>query len=474
MRKNVAGHRGSLRPSVEGLEIRALMAGTIFQPVAPNLPQRVSVAITNLLNRSAFPGVSVALVVNGSGAVVQGYGLANIARKTPVSSTTPFEVASVSKTMIAFAFLQLYQESLGTQNPINLDAPFETYMPSIPTPTGAFTLPASWSTITTRELLNMTSGIHDDASRAPWYSQIETVAKDRLLFTPGSEVSYSDPSFYLLGALIEKLSGLQLDAYMTSNVFEPLGMSNTELLGAQNMVAGQATGYGILNQTTKTFPRATIYNGPAVFTDGVVSTAADMSKYIVALLNEELLDPSTYALMWMPAHVPGLQFRGSVSNRGLGWDTVELNQSGDVTRIGKTGEAFGYMAQLYVYNQAKAGVFVAFNGDGGISAPAVADAVYASTSTAAIQGTVVNGEGAPVRGATVYIDANSNGRLDPGEERKVTGEAGRFTFDDVTPGDVAVSVVIRKGWRASQPGTAQAFYALSAGSVATPAFSISR
>jgi hypothetical protein len=163
-----------------------------------------------------------------------------------------------------------------------------------------------------------------------------------------------------------------------------------------------------------------------------------------------------------------------VSNRGLGWDTVELNQSGDVTRIGKTGEAFGYMAQLYVYNQAKAGVFVAFNGDGGISAPAVADAVYASTSTAAIQGTVVNGEGAPVRGATVYIDANSNGRLDPGEERKVTGEAGRFTFDDVTPGDVAVSVVIRKGWRASQPGTAQAFYALSAGSVATPAFSISR
>ena len=151
------------------------------------------------------------------------------------------------------------------------------------------------------------------------------------------------------------------------------------------MVAGQATGYGVYNQTTKTFPRATIYNGPAVFTDGVVSTAADMSKYIVALLNEELLDPSTYSLMWTPAHVPGLQFRGSVSNRGLGWDTVQVNQSGDVTRIGKTGEAFGYMAQLYVYNQAKDGVFVAFNGDGSISAPAVADAVYASTSTAAIK-----------------------------------------------------------------------------------------
>jgi len=113
MRKNFARHRGSLRASVECLEIRALMAGTIFQPVAPNLPQRVSVAITSLLNRSAFPGVSVALVVNGSAAVVQGYGLANIASKTPVSSTTPFELASVSKTMIAFAFLQLYQKSLG-------------------------------------------------------------------------------------------------------------------------------------------------------------------------------------------------------------------------------------------------------------------------------------------------------------------------------------------------------------------------
>jgi len=113
MRKNFARHRGSLRASVECLEIRALMAGTIFQPVAPNLPQRVSVAITSLLNRSGFPGVAGALVVNGSAAVVQGYGLANIASKTPVSSTTPFELASVSKTMIAFAFLQLYQKSLG-------------------------------------------------------------------------------------------------------------------------------------------------------------------------------------------------------------------------------------------------------------------------------------------------------------------------------------------------------------------------
>jgi len=347
-------------------------------------------------------------------------------------------------------------------------------MPSIQTPTGPFTLPASWNTITPRELLSMTSGIDDDGSRAPWYSQIETVAKDQLLFTPGSDVSYSNPNFYLLGALIEKLSGMQLDAYMTSNVFEPLGMSNTELLGAQSMVTGQATGYGVYNQTTKTFPTVTIDNGPAVFTDGIVSTAADMSKYIVALLNEELLDPSTYTLMWTPIHVRGLKYPGSLSTRGLGWDTVQVNQSGDVTRVGKNGEAFGYSAQLYVYNQAKDGVFVAFNDGGGISGPAVADAVYASTSTAAIRGTVVDGEGAPVPGATVYIDANSNGRLDPGEQRKVTGEAGHFIFDGVTPGDVTVRVVIPRGWRASHPGTARAFYDLSAESVATPEFWISR
>ena len=199
MQQNFARHRGSLRPAVEQLEIRDLMTGTIFLPVAPNLPQRVSVAMTNLLERSAFPGVSVALVVSGSAAVVKGFGFANIARKTPVSSTTPFEIASVSKTMVTFAFLQLYQKSLSTQNPINLDAPFETYLPSIPTPTGAFTLPASWNTITLRELLSMTSGIHDDSSRAPWYSQIETVAKDPLEFTPGTDVGYSNPNFYLLG-----------------------------------------------------------------------------------------------------------------------------------------------------------------------------------------------------------------------------------------------------------------------------------
>ena len=56
---------------------------------------------------------------------------------------------------------------------------------------------------------------------------------------------------------------------------------------------------------------------------------------------------------------------------------------------------------------------------------------------------------------------------------KVTGEAGRFTFDDVTPGDVAVSVVIRREIEPPQHPDAQAFYDLSAGSIATPEFQIS-
>ncbi len=216
------------------------------------------------------------------------------------------------------------------------------------------------------------------------------------------------------------------------------------------MVPGQATGYGVLNRATKTFPRTTIYTGQAVFTDGVVSTAADMSKYIVGLLNEELLDPSMYKLMWTPTYDPVFQSPGWVSERGLGWDTVQVDQNGDVTRVGKEGEAYGYQAQLYVFNQAKDGVFVAFNGNGGISPPAVADAVFASISTAAVEGTVLNGAGSPVPGATVYVDANNNGRLDPGELREVTGPAGHFTFDGVAPGDVTVSVVFHKGSRAAR------------------------
>ena len=230
----------------------------------------------------------------------------------------------------------------------------------------------------------------------------------------------------------------------------------------------------MFNQTTKTFPKTIIYTGPAVFTDGVVSTAADMSKYIVALLDAELLDPSTYSVMWTPIDVAASKYAGAPSPRGLGWDTVQVDQSGDVTRAGKTGEAFGYTAQLYLYNQAKDGVFVAFNDVGGISGPAVADAVYASTSTAAIQGTVVNGAGAPVRGVTVYIDANNNGRLDRGEQREVTGAGGQFIFDGVAPGDVTVSVVMPRGSHASDTGSAQASYDLVAESVATPKFSISR
>ena len=462
----------------KALEARTLLASTTptFQPVAPNITQRVNAAMAQFfnINKPEIPGAAVALVSNGTAVVARGYGWASINPRSAATGNTPFEIASVSKTMIAIGFLKLYQDRLNSKNAINLDTPFEKYMPSINTPTGSFTLPAAWSSITPRELLSMASGIPDYGGTNPWYVQIEAVANQKLLFTPGKFTDYSNPNFYLLGALIEKLSGESLVDYLSNAIFTPLHMNNTRLLGAEQRRRA-SRGIQCRHRHQALRPATKIVGGPALFSDGVVTTADAMSKYIVALLNQELLDNSTYSLMWTPTNIPNFNSNPPKNAiRGLGWDTVQVNNQ-EVTEVTKNGGKVGAAAQLDVYNQADSGVFVAYNiaANQSVAAETVASAVYASLSTAAVRGTAVNANtGTPVWGVTVYVEPKNDGGSGTNELQKFSGREGQFLFNHLAPGDYTVTAVAPSGWQFS-PNTPSSFYfQLSAESVATPSFSL--
>jgi CubicO group peptidase (beta-lactamase class C family) len=134
-----------------------------------------------------------------------------------------------------------------------------------------------------RELLDMTSGIRDVGGARPWQAQLESIAKDPLLYAPGTESLYSSANYDLLGELIEQWTGEKYGTFIQDQILGPLGMSGTQELGRSATVPNQAVGYDAPRHGS--WPRAEVQNGPAMYAAaGMVSTAQDMATYMTALL----------------------------------------------------------------------------------------------------------------------------------------------------------------------------------------------
>ncbi|MBX9742346.1 MAG: beta-lactamase family protein [Chthoniobacterales bacterium] len=140
----------------------------------------------------------------------------------PVTAQTLYGVGSITKTFVAAALLQLQEEGK-----IKLDDPIGSYFPEYP----------RWHAITIRQLLNMTSGIantnfskeRDDYETTVLSSKkiIEEIYKQPDLFPPGTKWLYSNTNYFLLGWLIEKVSGASLNELFTKRFFQPLHLTHT-------------------------------------------------------------------------------------------------------------------------------------------------------------------------------------------------------------------------------------------------------
>ena len=370
--------RRSSRPVGEAFDSRLLMASG-----NPALSEVVAQALQPYLSQDQIPGISVAIVTNGQVALAQGYGVSNVANTSPVQPDTRFDIGSVTKTFTALGVLLLYQQSQGTAHALNLNAPISEYLHNTP----AFKLPRKWAAVTTMELLNMSSGIRDVGGSQTWEAQLKSIANAPLLYTPGTESSYSSANYDLLGELIQQWTGQKYGAFLHDRILTPLGMSESQLLGQSATVPGQAVGYAPPRHGR--WPKAEVQNGPAMFAAaGMVSTAEDMATYMTALLGGRLLNPTTYALMW--TSIPTIQYgAGPAANAipGLGWDTAIDTDTG-ISEVAKSGQVPGYNSELILYPSSDSGIFISFNTNyygsrnpNGITALQVAEAVYTATQT---------------------------------------------------------------------------------------------
>ena len=222
------------------------------------------------------------------------YGLADRERGIPNTPTTRFRVGSMNKMLTAVAVLQLVQAGK-----VRLDAPFRTYLPDYPNVEMA-------STVTLHHLLTHTGGTGDIfgpqfmAHRAELRNTgdyLRLYGTRGLEFSPGTQWRYSNYGFMLLGAVIERVSGMSYDDYVAEHVLGPAGMTATGAAPEDSLVPGRSVGYtrqvvpGTLASNAPTLP----YRGTPA--GGGYSTVGDFARFAVALREHRLLDSAHTALL---------------------------------------------------------------------------------------------------------------------------------------------------------------------------------
>nr|WMC99856.1 serine hydrolase domain-containing protein [Aminobacter aminovorans] len=272
------------------------------------------------------------------------WGLADRERSLPVTVDSSFRIGSMNKMFTAVAILQLVEAGR-----LGLDDPVGKHLTDYPDKDIA-------RKVTVRHLLTHTGGTGDifgpefDRNRLKLKAIDDYIAlygARAPLFAPGATQRYSNYGFILLGALIEKVSGMSYDDYVEKNVFEPSGMTSTGSLPESETVPGRAIGY--LNEGGRLAPNTATLPWRGTSAGGGYSTVSDLWRFVDALqagrlISKNMLDQATSTQVQMF----GLGFAvvGEGNWKGFGHNGGAPGMSGDLHVFPKLGYVLVSLSNL--------------------------------------------------------------------------------------------------------------------------------
>jgi CubicO group peptidase (beta-lactamase class C family) len=317
---------------------------------------RVDDLVETEMRKQRIPGLALAVLEDGKIVKAQGYGVANIEAKTPVTPETVFKIGSVSKQFIATGIMLLVQDGR-----LALSDPISRFLDGTP---------AAWKDITVRHLLTHTSGIVREGPAFDWFkvqSDAEVITSTYALplrFTPGEKWEYSNTGYFALAEIIRRVTGTPWHEYLEQKVFTPAAMASTRATHANASLANRATGY---SDNDKLLPAR---DWPASRPSGAFfSSARDLAQWDAVLYGDTILRAATRRQMWTPVTLSS----GASHPYGFGW---ELNPLKDRRRVHHGGGLPGFQSELARYPDDRLTVIVLINLDDA-DVEGIADAVAA-------------------------------------------------------------------------------------------------
>src|SRR5215217_2740282 len=305
------------------------------------------------------------LVADDKGIILKkGYGQANFEWQLPVTPDTKFRIGSVTKQFTAALILKLVEEGK-----VGLEDPITKHLPDYRQDTG--------SRITVTHLLNHTSGIPSYTSRPDFGEKVsrnpykvadfvKQFASGDLEFEPGSKYAYNNSGYFLLGTIIEKVTGKTYAQVLRERIFEPLGMKNTGYDVSETLLAKRASGY---ERNPDGFVNA------AYLDMGLPYAAGSMYSSVEDLY---LWDRALYGDKVLPAALKQKMFTPGLGDYGFGWNLEPTQLDDGKTKVATTshgGGINGFSAFLIRVPEKKEGIIVLSNVGRGVRARSLAAGV---------------------------------------------------------------------------------------------------
>jgi CubicO group peptidase (beta-lactamase class C family) len=255
------------------------------------------------------PGAAAIVVKDGRTVLRKGYGLADLELRVPVEPDMIFRIGSVTKQFTATAILLLAE-----RGKLAIEDPITKFLPDYPT---------RGETITIEHLLTHTSGIKSYTGMPAWRplmmkdlsvaEMIEVFKNEPADFKPGTRWLYNNSGYFLLGAIIERISGQTYEQFIEKEIFAPIGMTHSFYGNNAEIIPRRVPGY---EKRAGAYVNASYLSMTQPYAAGsLISSVDDLALWDAALSSGKVLTAASMRRMFTPYALAN----GASSGYAYGW-----------------------------------------------------------------------------------------------------------------------------------------------------------
>jgi CubicO group peptidase (beta-lactamase class C family) len=307
-------------------------------------PEKLADALFSHIVASNGPGAALLIARDGKILLAKGYGMADVERRIPFSAVTESRIGSITKQFTSAAILRLQE-----RGKLSIDDKLTNYFPGFP----------RGQEVTLRHLLTHTSGIRSYTDKPGFLAGVSHPIKPEDLinsfknepfdFEPGKKWHYDNSGYFLLGKIVEKVSGQSYGDFLQSNFFAPLGMSNTGVYHAGAGLEHEALGYSFSSDGK--FSKALNWDMSWAGGAGALySTVEDLYRWDEALFGGKVLSETSLKAAWTPVKTEEVKDDNSGIGYGFGWAISRLRGAEEIVHSGGLDGFSSFLLRLPQYH----------------------------------------------------------------------------------------------------------------------------